>query len=104
MTDMLDAIRAAEAAGIPEEELQQLHRLQRRGMWRLDFISSENSKGFHADQEAARVLGEAIDYCRQADALANRLRAPETPASDRPVQPILGVTPREKAIPAAGSE
>jgi nitrite reductase (cytochrome c-552) len=36
------------------------------GAWRLDFVAAENSMGFHAPQEAARLLGEAIDYGRQA--------------------------------------
>jgi hypothetical protein len=40
-------------------------KLQRKAQWRLDFIAAENSMGFHAPQEAARVLGEAIDYARQ---------------------------------------
>ena len=30
-----------------------------------DFVAAENSMGFHAPQEAARILGEAIDYARQ---------------------------------------
>jgi nitrite reductase (cytochrome c-552) len=42
-------------------------------MWRLDFISSENSMGFHADQEAMRILGESIDYSRQAEIAAMKL-------------------------------
>ncbi len=42
-------------------------------MWRLDYIASENSKGFHARQEAARILGESIDYSRQAIALCFKL-------------------------------
>ena len=32
---------------------------------RVDFVESENSNGFHAPQEAASILGEAIDYIRQ---------------------------------------
>jgi nitrite reductase (cytochrome c-552) len=31
----------------------------------VDFIESENSNGFHAPQEATRILGEAIDYARR---------------------------------------
>ena len=73
MTDMLDAIVAAQQAGATEEQLAPIRDLQRKAMWRLDYISSENSKGFHADQEAARVLGESIDYSRQAQAAAYRL-------------------------------
>lgn len=68
-------------------------------MWRLDFISSENSFGFHADQEAARILGESIDYSRQAQAQALRLRTTPAPESKREVQPIQGVTdPAENVV------
>ena len=31
----------------------------------LDFAEAENSTGFHAPQEAARILGESIDFSRQ---------------------------------------
>ena len=95
LTDMLDAIRDAEAAGATEEELAPIFELQKKAAWRLDFVSSENSKGFHADQEAMRILGESIDYSRQAEAAALRLRAPKAPASTREVVPIEGVTPAE---------
>jgi nitrite reductase (cytochrome c-552) len=93
MTDMLDEIRNAEADGASPEELAPVFELQRKSMWRLDFISSENSMGFHADQESARILGESIDFSRQAQAAALRLRAPEAPKSERTVAPIQGVTP-----------
>jgi nitrite reductase (cytochrome c-552) len=93
MTEMLDAILEAKAAGATDEQLKPIHDLQRKSMWRLDFISSENSKGFHADQEAARILGESIDYSRQATMLALRLRAPEAPdTSSIEIKPVLGVS------------
>jgi nitrite reductase (cytochrome c-552) len=97
MTDMLDAIRQAQAAGATGEQLAPILDLQKKAMWRLDFISSENSMGFHADQEAARILGESIDYSRQAEVAATRLRAPAPPAVDAPVEPVQGVTPTDKA-------
>ncbi|MHC5002059.1 MAG: ammonia-forming cytochrome c nitrite reductase subunit c552, partial [Planctomycetota bacterium] len=94
MTDMLDAILEAKAAGATEEQLAPVFALQRKAMWRLDYISSENSRGFHADQEATRILGESIDYSRQAQAMALRLRAPEAPSTEElPIRPIEGVTP-----------
>jgi nitrite reductase (cytochrome c-552) len=94
MTQMLDAILEARAAGATDEDLAQIFELQRKAMWRLDYISSENSKGFHADQESARLLAESIDYSRQAQAAALRLRAPEAPSTeDLPTEPIQGVTP-----------
>jgi nitrite reductase (cytochrome c-552) len=81
MNDMLDAIVAAQAAGASEEQLTPIRELQRKAMWRLDFISSENSKGFHADQESARILGESIDYSRQAQAAAYKLVGGAAPAA-----------------------
>jgi len=97
MTDMLDAILEAEKAGATEEQLAELHDLQRKSMWRLDYISSENSRGFHAPQESVRILGESIEYSRQAQARALRIRAPEAPPIDRADEDaIIGVTPAEQ--------
>jgi nitrite reductase (cytochrome c-552) len=39
--------------------------MQRKAQWRMDFINAENSMGFHAPQEAARILGESIDFARR---------------------------------------
>jgi nitrite reductase (cytochrome c-552) len=103
LTDMLDAILEAKAAGADEASLAKMHDLQRKAMWRLDYISSENSRGFHADQEAARILAESIDYSRQAQALALRSRAPEAPAIDAlPKEPVQGET--GEGSPAADGE
>ncbi len=95
MTDMLDAILEAKASGATDQQLAPVFALQRKAMWRLDYISSENSRSFHADQEAARILGESIDFSRQAQTMALRLRAPEAPSTDDlPIEPIQGVTPQ----------
>jgi nitrite reductase (cytochrome c-552) len=56
---------AAKAAGASDAELAAARSLQRKAQWRVDFVNAENSMGFHAPQEAARILGEAIDYARQ---------------------------------------
>jgi nitrite reductase (cytochrome c-552) len=66
MLDMLDAIAAAKTSGASGERLAEALALQRRAQWRLDFVNAENSMGFHADQESARLLAEAIDFARQA--------------------------------------
>jgi len=103
MTDMLDAILEARASGADDAALAEALELQRKAMWRLDYISSENSKGFHADQEAARILGESIDYSRRAQAAALALRAPRAPETGGlPREPVRGVTPTG-AAPRAGS-
>ena len=73
VTEMFDAIVEVQKAGATEEQLAPIRKLQRKAMWRLDYIASENSKGFHARQEAARILGESVDYSRQAIAMCYRL-------------------------------
>ena len=99
MTDMLDAIKEAKAAGATEEQLAPAYEFQKKSTWRLDFVSSENSMGFHADQEAARILAESVDYSRQATTSALRLRPQNPVTTEVPVTPIQGVTPRDKAAP-----
>jgi nitrite reductase (cytochrome c-552) len=65
IVELIDAIVSAKKAGATDVQLAPALALQRRAQWRLDFIAAENSMGFHAPQEAARVLAEAIDYARQ---------------------------------------
>jgi nitrite reductase (cytochrome c-552) len=43
---------------------------QRKAQFYLDFVEAENSTGFHAPQEALRILAESIDFsCRGQAAL-----------------------------------
>jgi nitrite reductase (cytochrome c-552) len=76
LMDQLDAIVAAKKRGASEEQLKPALELQRQAQWRLDFIAAENSMGFHAPQEAAKVLAEAIDLARQGELSALKAAAP----------------------------
>ena len=58
-------LKAARGRGTPPDRLRQAQLMQRRGQFLLDFIEAENSMGFHAGGEAARVLAVSIDYLRQ---------------------------------------
>ncbi|MEI6084723.1 MAG: ammonia-forming cytochrome c nitrite reductase subunit c552 [Verrucomicrobiota bacterium] len=60
-------INAIAKSGLTDAQLESARALQRKAQWRVDFINAENSMGFHAPQEAARILGEAIDYARQGE-------------------------------------
>jgi nitrite reductase (cytochrome c-552) len=71
---LYDEVKAARAAGVSEEKLAPALALQRRAQFRADFVNAENSMGFHAPQEAARILGEAIDYARQGQLAARGAR------------------------------
>lgn len=66
---LLDDIGEAKKRGVSEEALKPALDMHRKAQWRLDFVSAENSMGFHAPQEAARILAEAIDYARQGQVL-----------------------------------
>ncbi len=65
VVELINAIKAAQAAGATDEQLAKARDLQRKAQWRADFINAENSMGFHAPAESVRILGEAIDYARQ---------------------------------------
>jgi nitrite reductase (cytochrome c-552) len=71
----IDAIVAAQAAGATDEELAAARELHRAAQLRWDFISSENSTGFHSPQESARVLADSIDLARQAQLAAQSVLA-----------------------------
>ena len=58
-------IKQAKAAGATDAQLAAARNAQRRGQFYVDFVESENSNGFHAPQEAMRVLGNAIDILRE---------------------------------------
>lgn len=70
---LINIIKAARDAGATDEQLKGPRDLQRKAQWRTDFVNAENSMGFHAPQEAARILGEAIDYARQGELEVRKL-------------------------------
>ena len=97
----IDAITAARAAGATDEQLKEAWNFQRKANLRWDFISSENSTGFHAPQEAARVLGDALNFARMSQLSGERLTMSLTgqPGADPLLQintdEVIGTTPAE---------
>jgi nitrite reductase (cytochrome c-552) len=65
LIQLINDIKAAKTAGKSDAELAEARKFQRRAQFMLDFIEAENSMGFHAPQEAARILGKSIDASRQ---------------------------------------
>ena len=55
------------------EQFRALVKIKRKAQWRIDFVAAENAMGFHAPQEASRILGEAIYDARQGQVAANSL-------------------------------
>jgi nitrite reductase (cytochrome c-552) len=65
---LIGDIKAARDAGAGDAALETPRRHHRRAQFLLDFIEAENSMGFHADQEAVRVLALSLDETRRGQA------------------------------------
>lgn len=73
LLEAIDSIVLAREAGATEEQLAEAYELHRSSQMRWDFVSSENSTGFHSPQESARVLADAIDRAHRAHLAATQL-------------------------------
>ncbi len=87
LLEAIDAIVAAQEAGASDEALAEARQLHRSSQLRWDFVSSENSTGFHSPQEAARVLAMSIDLARQAQLSAFQAMTSQI-ASTEPVEMV----------------
>lgn len=65
LMEFIEAIKTAQMSGRGIADREHVLECQRRATFLLDFIEVENSSGFHAPQEAARILFLALDYVRQ---------------------------------------
>jgi len=90
---LIGDIKAAKEKGRTDGELATPRYLQRRAQFLFDYVEAENSTGFHADQEAARVLFLSIDASRQGQLT---LRDP----SFKPTVKVVDIPP-PPAAPAA---
>jgi nitrite reductase (cytochrome c-552) len=74
---------------------------QRRAQFYADFIEAENSMGFHADQEAARILARSIDFSRRGQIALAGETALETKNVRQPPQLVSppGTTPSDSGKP-----
>ena len=64
LVQLIQDIANAKNAGATDEQLAAARQNQRFAQFYLDFVEAENSMGFHAPEEAARILGESINYTR----------------------------------------
>jgi nitrite reductase (cytochrome c-552) len=64
LVELIGELKAARAANAPTNRVAAAQEFQRKAQFYLDFIEAENSSGFHAPQEALRVLGESINFAR----------------------------------------
>ena len=97
MEAMIDAIVAAKSRGATDVQLAEAFAFQRKAQFRLDWVYAENSMGFHAAQETARLLAESIDYSRQAQLAAQAIAPTGAVVTQPTTQPVFGVTPTPQA-------
>jgi len=73
--------KAAREKGASDAQLEASRKHQRSAQFLLDFVEAENSVGFHAPEEAERLLAVSIDLSRQGQIalLRNGAAAPSTP-------------------------
>ncbi|TVP46001.1 MAG: ammonia-forming cytochrome c nitrite reductase subunit c552 [Gemmatimonadales bacterium] len=102
VTDLITVLAAARALGADDEALAEAIQMQRSAQWRLDWIFSEGSRGFHAPQESARILGEAIDFARQGERMVVERYAGRLDRAAVDIMPPEGVTPDELAPTRTG--
>jgi nitrite reductase (cytochrome c-552) len=70
-------IKDAKAAGYPDPQLDGARDFQRKAQFLLDFVEAENSTGFHAPQEAARLLTLSLDYSRKGQVALRTIEPPK---------------------------
>lgn len=68
LMDLIGDLQGARAAGASDAALAGAREAQRRAQFYLDFVEAENSTGFHAPQEAMRILAQSIDASRKGQA------------------------------------
>jgi nitrite reductase (cytochrome c-552) len=98
LLELIDGIERARAADSTNATLQVAQRYQRAAQFFADFVEAENSMGFHASQEAARILGNSINFSRLGQAA---LRGEAVPAS--PLEAAAASAHRPKRAAASES-
>ncbi|MBI2298488.1 MAG: ammonia-forming cytochrome c nitrite reductase subunit c552 [Armatimonadetes bacterium] len=82
LVDLIADIQAARKAGATDAQLGAKDgpwAYQRKAQYFVDLVCSENSMGFHAPQETARALAQAIDWVRRGQVAVRALTTPARP-------------------------
>jgi nitrite reductase (cytochrome c-552) len=97
LMELINDIKAAKQAGVSEAQITEAQVAQRKAGFLLDFVEAENSTGFHAPQEAARILDQSLEYTRRGQ-LALRVKFPQVVEIGKDTLP-----PAKAAAPATGA-
>ncbi|WP_373046745.1 ammonia-forming cytochrome c nitrite reductase subunit c552 [Vulgatibacter sp.] len=99
---LIEDIKEAKAAGFTAEQLAKALELQRKSGFYTDYVEAENSVGFHAPQEAMRILGEAAEYARLGQLAVREAGFVPTKKTEEPSPVMTAVpAPAPAAAPAA---
>ncbi|HET7439714.1 MAG TPA: ammonia-forming cytochrome c nitrite reductase subunit c552 [Terriglobales bacterium] len=72
LMDLIHDINAAKEGGASDQDLADARSFQRTAQFYIDFLISENSMGFHADQYSVKSLAESINFCREGQLALRR--------------------------------
>lgn len=78
LMQLIDDLKKAKEGGANDQELAAARDFQRKAQFYLDFVEAENSMGFHAPEEAARVLAESINFTRQGQMSLRSVKQTQT--------------------------
>jgi nitrite reductase (cytochrome c-552) len=92
-------IKTAAAGGAAAAQLDAARGYQRKAQFLLDFIEAENSTGFHAPQEAARLMTQSLDYIRKGEIALRSI----APGADELPQPTVPKAPGKSSPPKQGT-
>ncbi|OQB99307.1 MAG: Cytochrome c-552 precursor [Candidatus Hydrogenedentes bacterium ADurb.Bin101] len=84
LMDFIDAILEARATGMEDDRLNEALNCQRAATFLIDFVEAENSQGFHAPQESARIFFKAMDYLRKGNIALGKPAAVATVSETAP--------------------
>ena len=92
---LIGDIKESRGRGVSDTDLDLPRKLQRRAQFMLDFVEAENSTGFHAPEEAERILAESINYARQGQLALRGVKVPGLQTSQA-VRPASQKAPPKK--------
>lgn len=67
LMQFMDNIKAAKTKNVDKGRIEKALIAQREAQFLIDFIEAENSTGFHAPQESARLIVSAMDKIREGE-------------------------------------
>jgi nitrite reductase (cytochrome c-552) len=79
LVELIGDIKDARANGAPEAQLAPARDAQRKASFFIDYVTAENSTGFHAPAEAIRILNDATDAIRRGQLALHGVKLRSTP-------------------------